>query len=114
LNEQEALAALRRPLVFGDDQQIRAIRFLDAIAAAVETIREAPICEGCEGRGEFEEECGACKGEGCDECDEGRVIVDCMGCNELGYFVIDWPACKDEVMEAAISRIKKERLLARK
>jgi hypothetical protein len=114
VNEAEALAALRRPLVFGDDQQIRAIRFLDAVAAAVEQIREQPVCESCEGRGEFEQECSFCSGAGCDECDdEGRVAVECMGCNELGYFVADWPACKDDVMSAAIARIKQERSTAR-
>ena len=113
MNEQEAYAALRRPLTFGDDQQIRAIRFLDAVAAAVAVIRESPVCEACEGRGEFEIEC-ACKGdEDCDECDEGRIVVDCEGCGQLGYFVIDWPSCKDDVMKAAIARIKKERLLTR-
>ena len=113
MNEQLARSALRRPLTFGDDEQIRAIRFLDAVAEAVEAIKASPECEECGGRGEVEEPCELCAaGEGCDECDDGFNTETCLTCCGLGYFVIDWPACKDDVMEAAMSRIEKERLLS--
>lgn len=115
----EAREALKRPLVFGDDQQIRAIRFLDAVAAAVTQIRESPVCESCDGHGQFETGCVLCETKGrdddCDECDgDGRIVVDCEACGQLGYFVTDWPACKNDVMKAAIEQIKTERFLQRR
>jgi hypothetical protein len=108
MTEQEATSALRGALIFGNDQQIRAIRFLDAVAAAVEAIRESPECEQCNGDGqvyEYDADCENCEG-GCNECE---YIDDCLACGGLGYFVVDWPACKDDVMKAAIARIKRER-----
>jgi len=109
VNEQEARDALRGALVFGNDLQIRAIRFLDAVAEAVEVIREAPPCLECNGNGEifeYDSPRDFCGEEGCGECE---YLADCLACDGLGYFVVDWPACKDDVMKAAISRIKSER-----
>jgi RecJ-like exonuclease len=109
MNEAEAKRALRRPLKFGDDEQIRAIRFLGAVDTAVEQIKESPECEECQGDGralQHELGCEDCGGSGCSECE---YVDDCTSCNGLGYFVIDWPACKNEIMEVAIRRIKKEK-----
>lgn len=110
MTEQEARAELRRPLRFGDDPQIRAIRFLDDLAEAVRVIRDAPPCTECNGNGqiyEYDEDCDC--PDGCDECE---FLGDCLACDGLGYFVVDWPSCKDEVMRAAISRIKLDRMLS--
>lgn len=109
MTEQDAREELRRPLTFGDEAQIRAVRFLDKVQEAVETIKESPECEECQGFGEIEEECSECFGEGCDECRDGCNLETCMTCNGLGYFVVDWPACKDDVMKAAIKRIEDDR-----
>lgn len=109
----EAREVLKRPLVFGDDQQIRAIRFLDAVAAAVEAIYESPDCGECNGQGriyEYDADCENCEG-GCDECE---TIGDCLACSGLGHFVVDWPACKNDVIKAAIEQIKTERFIQRR
>jgi hypothetical protein len=109
MDVREARSALKRPLVFGDEQQIRAIRFLDEVAEAVKVITDAAECTKCNGNGriyEYDADCEACGGKGCDECEE---LADCLACDGLGCFVIDWPACKDDVMKAAIAQIKSER-----
>lgn len=109
MDERFAREALSRPLVFGDDEQIRAIRFIDALEDALKGIRESEVCEECGGAGQFFRQrvsCCHCSGRGCTKCEK---IEACEACAGLGYFVMDWPACRTDVMEAAIVRIKQER-----
>jgi hypothetical protein len=109
MDEYQAHLALSRPLVFGDEEQICAVHFLDAVAETVEALRENPKCEQCQGDGSVFEYCGQCDGAGCEECGEdGGDSVECLACGAFGIFVIDWPACSREVMEAAKSRILRE------
>jgi hypothetical protein len=108
MTEQEARTSLQGPLVFGDDVQIRAIRFLGAVQQAVDQILESPECEECNGHGRiyaYDADCKNCEG-GCHECES---LEGCLSCGGLGHFVMDWPACRNDVVAAAIARIKRLR-----
>jgi hypothetical protein len=61
MTRAEARLLLEKPLVFGDERQIAALRFL-------EKAEGVGLCESCEGSGECKcERCGA--EHDCAECD---------------------------------------------
>ena len=107
MTEREAYQAIRRPLVFGDERQIQAVRLLDSIATCVEQLKENPECENCDGIGNYFQPCSECSGQGCDECTDGEILEDCPICNGLGIFVLDWPDFPIEIIEQAKIRISK-------
>lgn len=109
MTETEAKRELRRHLVFADERQIQAIRLLDSIAACVDAIKENPECENCEGLGEFYQPCGDCNGQGCDGCTDGEILDDCLICNGLGFFIVDWPDFAVGIIRSAKNRIIRER-----
>lgn len=59
--------------------------------------------------GEVAQICGTC-GESVDDCtcEEDYIPGECEVCGGLGYFVVDWPICREEVMRAAMSKIRVE------
>ena len=111
MNLIEAQKAIKSPLIFGNEHQIQAIRFLDAVQEIVEAIKESPECENCQGNGQVEEPCDFCAfGDECDECDgKGAVVNECSDCGGLGYFVTDWPSHKEEILNAARTFIMDDR-----
>jgi len=61
---------LKRPLVFGDKEQIEAIRF-EEVRAEFKTL---PVCLPCNGTGEHECDCPNCDGD-CEKCGgSGREV----------------------------------------
>ena len=108
MNEIEARKELSRRLVFGDEAQIRAIRFLDAVEEVVEAIKSEPECEECQVNGqiyEYDADCEDCGGEGCEECEYPE---DCLVCQGTGHFANDLPECSEDVMKAALARVQRE------
>ena len=112
MNEIEARKELSRRLVFGDEAQIRAIRFLDAVEEVVEAIKSEPECKECHGNGqiyEYDADCEDCGGEGCEECEYLEdFLEDCLFCQGTGHFANDLPECSEDVMKAALDRVRRE------
>lgn len=106
----EARQALRGRLEFGNDTQIRAVRFLDDVAATVEKIKAGPVCYGCKGTGTDVKWCSSCDGSGADcECDHGVILIECPECGGVGYLYTEYPECRQAVMAAARQTILLDR-----
>lgn len=76
MNRVEAHFILNRPLTFGNERQIRAVRFMEALEEAKES-QETP-CPACAGSGEVECECPECNDvhtKNCAECDGDGVLI---------------------------------------
>ena len=62
-----------RPLLFGDDEQIKAVKWLNAVGLALDFRKEQDeICQKCDGDGELDCHCSSCGDEHtkhCPECD---------------------------------------------
>lgn len=59
----EARHLLSGKLIFGDERQIAAVRFLEALELAEETGDDL-VCDECDGSGVIEVECEKCGGMG--------------------------------------------------
>lgn len=79
----QARNALRGPLRFGDDYQIRALRFLSAVAEVQERIDAAEECDECDGYGVIGEYCDCL--DDCDFVEWDR----CAQCHGTGHYLAD-------------------------
>lgn len=66
MTESEAKLVLSKPLVFGDEDQIHALRLLEKLESLKESgvIREEVECKSCDGTGQVSRSCRACGGTG--------------------------------------------------
>lgn len=92
MTEREAREAIRGRLKFWNDSHIRAVRFLEAVHDAADVIRESPECSSCYGTG---------KGD--------RPYATCRDCGGVGHFVLGAPSEREDVMTAAIAKVKREK-----
>lgn len=81
MTSKEALKELNdRPLVFGDEKQIAAVRFIESVEAAKEAVskckrkhKASDVCRVCDGYGTHT--CPECDGEhDCEECDGSGTL----------------------------------------
>jgi RecJ-like exonuclease len=78
MTESEAKAILSGKLIFGDAQQIEALRFLNGPKKETEIGADAPkVCAHCNDEGEIEEDCDKCDGT-------GMINEDCPYCDGTG------------------------------
>jgi hypothetical protein len=111
MTEKEAQRELRRKLVFGDDRQIRAIKFLDSLSSCIEEIKTNPDCDECQGLGQFYQDCSQCSGSGCVECADGETLDACPTCDGSGVLVTDVLNYPDDIIILAFEKIKSEKVL---
>lgn len=96
LRPDQARATLAGPLVFGDPEQIAAVRLLsaaDEARALAEELGDVDPGECTECAGEGELECEECEGAGelsctCDECHDTHYR-ECRGCDGKGVIPCD-------------------------
>ena len=90
-SEAKARALLAPPLIFGNEDQIAAIRFLERIDACVDAILKckhgSKLCDECGGDGEME--CPTCYNESeCDECGGSGQTRNCSCLDEFTITVL--------------------------
>lgn len=78
---EQAQKILSGTLVFGDDTQIRAVRFLQTVQECAEILRKCPH------GGLVIADCDACAGTGLHECECGDNH-DCAKCDGVGELVL--------------------------
>lgn len=85
----EARKALSGILLFGDDLQIRAVRFLQAVEEVKESI------ETCDESHDITSACHVCDGRGEHECGDCNDLHDCGECDGQGFMNSNTPiGCK--------------------
>ncbi len=72
---KEAYAQLRPPLVFGQETQVKAVRFISTVAEVVAQLKDCPhsddnSCDDCDGEGTTACTCLDCGHEHDAKCDE--------------------------------------------